>query len=862
MYQFLMTSPPPTVDYIQIRSESNGGGEVVMDKVYNLDNTDTFYAAGYNFTSGYIDDVEVSWSITNPDFVINPNVGINTNFASDFEGTGTLVAVYNFFIQNATSITISVSQNPQIAGTIPDIELEEDFILNLANFELIASDPQDSIDDLKWFITGVDSSIITIPENERGNHIIQFVSINDKFGNMEVIYWLEDSEGNLDSQKAWINITPKNDPPSISGCPNLVVHYDMPYSFDYSTYVKDIDNVPSDLTLSCSDTDYTTISGFTVTYNYPLDMIGDRLVILTVSDGEFEGYTLIKVTIASNRPPSIIANLPDVTLFESEISEALFDLDNYFDDLDGDDPTFSVREGNVEITINSDNTVDFVAPNDWSGTEQVTFRAADIIGGIKEQTVNISVIPVNDPPVIDAIDQLNIRYNYTYILYLEWYISDRDNTFEELMITPSNPDNVTVIGPHLFLLYPEMWEGEPHPYTTTLEIWVSDGFYNVSQNVTINVSDNYPPGVLTPLDDLSMFEDHDLIGVYDLDNHFFDLDGDTIYYTYGNEHIDVIIHQNNNTIDFIPPSDWFGSETILIRATDEDEAFLEDVILVTVIPVNDPPVIGEIPAQKGEHETEWVLDLTEFISDIDNDQADLRVSVNSSYIEVRGQVIVFNYPKDISKDTIWITVNDGELNTTVSVPVTVTTPTSPTPEVPWILLIVTVVLAVLLSGALIARIARYKLEELFLITKSGMLIEHKGIHMDEEKDKDILASMFVAVQSFIKDAFAEEDTEALKRMDYGDKTVLIHMGNYVLLTAFITGQESKIFLKDVKEFIDHLEKRYEGAIEQWNGNYDNLPDIDKLLGSFFDGTFRKEFLKPFNNNIKEETPKEKGDSEA
>jgi hypothetical protein len=169
--------------------------------------------------------------------------------------------------------------------------------------------------------------------------------------------------------------------------------------------------------------------------------------------------------------------------------------------------------------------------------------------------------------------------------------------------------------------------------------------------------------------------------------------------------------------------------------------------------------------------------------------------------------------------------------------------------------------------ALITRIARYKVAELFLITKSGMLIEHKGITKDDDKDKDIVASMFVAVQSFIKDAFAEEDSEFLKRMDYGDKTVLIIMGEYILLTAFIKGQESKRFLNDMEEFIKHLEERFEGAIEMWDGNYENLPRIGDLLEAFFNGTFRKEFLRSNNNQAKNPEPEnehvdEDGDEES
>jgi hypothetical protein len=447
-------------------------------------------------------------------------------------------------------------------------------------------------------------------------------------------------------------------------------------------------------------------------------------------------------------------------------------------------------------------------------------------------------------------------------LDLAWYISDKDNTLEELIISTSNPDNVTVNGSIITLLYPETWDGQSIPYTEALVIYVSDGFYNITYALTITVGDNFPPDILEPLDDLYMFEDTSIISAYDLDEHFYDLDDDTIYYTKGNKSISVVIN-DNNTIDFIPEPNWFGSEMILIRASDSKGAFLEDIILVTVIPKNDAPLISPIPSQKGEYETEWVLDMTQYMSDIDNDLASLNVTVNSPYVEVVGQVLVFNYPKNIKEDDVQITISDGEFNTTISIPVTITAPSIPPAEMPWILLIITVVLAGLLIGAMLSRIARYSVEELFLITKSGMLIVHTGVHKeDDEKDKDIVASMFVAVQSFIKDAFAEDDGEVLKRMDYGEKTVLINMGNSVLLTAFITGQESKLYLNNMKEFVDHLEERYQGAIEMWDGNYENLPDIDELLESFFNGTFKKDYLKPFNNNIDEKVPENEEETET
>ncbi|UCE73302.1 MAG: FG-GAP repeat protein [Methanomassiliicoccales archaeon] len=843
--QFTILTPPPTVDDIKIRSGPNEGGVVITSKIYDLGDTDVYHAAGYNRSYGYIGDVEVGWSSTDSSGSVNPSLGLRTNFTAVSVGEGTIFAVYALGIQNSTTFEVRYSQEPELIDTIPDIPLSEDFGIYHIDLSPYASHPQ-GLSVLKWYLTGVDRSIINVMgENVTGKNLISFVSQNNRYGNMEVTYWLVYDDENKVSQRAWINVSPVNDPPTIGDCPTeLIVRYDTPYSFDFTPYINDIDNTLSELTLTCEDTAPITVSGFVVTFNYPQNMLGDQeYVTLRVSDGDLEGSKLINILITSDYPPEIIEQLQDVDLYENETKLAHFDLSRNFKDPEGERLIFTVLGNkNVGITINSDNTVDFKASEEWSGTEMITFRASDVVGGIAEQTIIVRVIPVNDPPIIHPIDNIQVHYDHNYTFDLFWYISDKDNAIEELTITTSHPDNVRVNGSQIILLYPEYWEGERYPYTVPLTIYVSDGIYNVSRTLNVMVSDNFPPYILNSLDDLFLLEDEELIGAYDLDEYFYDIDGDTLFYTYGNKSIAVTIH-DNHTIDFVPPPDWYGSELILIRAIDVDGAFLEDVIIVTVLPVNDPPTIEAIPPQTVEHSREWILDLTEYLSDIDNDLDSLIVSVNSSYVQVIGHALVFNYPDNITEDIIWITVSDGELETTIPVEITVVSPSAPPSEVPWIWYLITLILVGLLSVVLLTRIARYTLIELFLISKAGMLIEHAGIYKKDDKDKDILASMFVAVQSFIKDAFAEEDTEVLKRMDYGKKTVLIHMGNHVLLTAFIAGQESKSFLKEMKDFIDTLEQKYEGAIEQWDGNYENLPGIEKMLQDFFDKTHKKTFFK-------------------
>lgn len=55
-----------TVDYIIINDTAGGGGNWVGDRTYSPSDTDTFYAHGFNYTEGYIGDVEVTWASNDP----------------------------------------------------------------------------------------------------------------------------------------------------------------------------------------------------------------------------------------------------------------------------------------------------------------------------------------------------------------------------------------------------------------------------------------------------------------------------------------------------------------------------------------------------------------------------------------------------------------------------------------------------------------------------------------------------------------------------------------------------------------------------------------------------------------------------
>jgi outer membrane protein assembly factor BamB len=108
----------PSVDYLQIRDAPGGEGNISLWDNFTLEEyfAKKYYAAAFNFTSGYIGERLVNWTLVGDIGSILPNSGYSTNFTAINEGSGTLFANYTN-ISNST--IISVDYKPDIIMTPP-----------------------------------------------------------------------------------------------------------------------------------------------------------------------------------------------------------------------------------------------------------------------------------------------------------------------------------------------------------------------------------------------------------------------------------------------------------------------------------------------------------------------------------------------------------------------------------------------------------------------------------------------------------------------------------------------------------------------------------------------------------------------
>jgi uncharacterized repeat protein (TIGR01451 family) len=799
---------------------------------------------------------------------VNKDVLNNTNISNQVTLTYAGITNQQFPDEISNSVTTMIKvgniQAPLILNRIPDVTMLEDgppYNIFLESYEY---DFTDSGIDLKWYLTGENESLYIISGEYSDTDIITIIPIPNANGNSLVTLWLEDSEGYTDFQPLWINITPVNDRPIFSEPPDLIIHYDSEYTFNYEPYIFDIDTPIEQLELFATDQIYdeTTsdqkenetlevktnrhleVDGFKVKYFYPESYVGEQIFVnLIVFDGESSDGDFVKVNVTDDYTPILRRELPDIWLYEGETKLNVFDLNEYFEDPDKDSLFYTYGETYVNVTINEDDKVDISSPSEWFGFDTITFRALDPVGAIAEDTIIVTVYPINDPPIIKGVpEEFVVHYNADYNFDLTPYISDTDNTTDELFLILSdknirtNPLNKLEI----IMNYPVSMLGQE----VLVHLVVSDGIDTGSQIITVKITDNWPPEINRELPNIVFNEDEVLINAFNLNDYFIDKDSTTLYYSYGHKNVLITI-KNDGSVDFAAQNDWYGIDLATFRATDPTNAFKESVIEITVNPINDPPIIKPIPVFTGKIEELYRIDLTEYLVDVDNNITDLTISSNSDKIEIiiSGRELVIYSDKPLIEN-ISITVTDGLSETSGNFLIEIvggnkkeTTTNDFINFILWFLILfVIIILSIYVFTSIRRYVGSYKIEEIYWIHKSGLLISQVSVaDVNRKKDREIVSGFLTGIIDFTKEAFLDDENlkgkDGIKEIQMGGKDLLIDNGKYTYLVTVFSGEPGKRLHSKSKRVVNRLELRYNKNLPNWDGNTNDMINSKCIINS-------------------------------
>jgi parallel beta-helix repeat protein len=213
---------------------------------------------------------------------------------------------------------------------------------------------------------------------------------------------------------------------------------------------------------------------------------------------------------------------------------------------------------------------------------------------------SVSAIPMDILPPLPP-KGLTIS-NITYCsVKLSWEPNFEDdlkgyNIYKSNFSNPADPWELmgnSRKGQETFIISNLTEDKEYHFVITAFDEVPNESGYSATVSETTELGP-HGPEIYNSIADFEILEDSyddTSINLYDW---FIDINGDPLTFECeGEEHINVIIYQENGTVVLKPEKDWNGNETLTFSASDI-EYVIYDNITITITPVNDPPQDAEI----------------------------------------------------------------------------------------------------------------------------------------------------------------------------------------------------------------------------------------------------------------------------
>ncbi len=165
-------------------------------------------------------------------------------------------------------------------------------------------------------------------------------------------------------------------------------------------------------------------------------------------------------------------------------------------------------------------------------------------------------------------------------------------------------------------------------------------------------------------------------------------------------------------------------------------------------------------------------------------------------------------------------------------------------EGPWLLFGAIIAIVVILVLILLFLLMQKKkavgadtlIDEVFFMYNDGRLIKHFTRRLKPDMDEDILSSMLVAVQDFVKDSFKDQEG-VLDEMKFGRFQVLLGRGKYIILATIILGDEVEPFRPQIAQCVQDIEEKYGDVLEDWDGEMASVRGATKYIVDLIDGKY-------------------------
>jgi outer membrane protein OmpA-like peptidoglycan-associated protein len=124
----------------------------------------------------------------------------------------------------------------------------------------------------------------------------------------------------------------------------------------------------------------------------------------------------------------------------------------------------------------------------------------------------------------------------------------------------------------------------------------------------------------------------------------------------------------------------------------------------------------------------------------------------------------------------------------------------------------------------------YQVEHAFLVHRhTGLLIAHVAAENAVSQDPQLVSSMLVAIQDFVRDSFSGAEHQGVDQVRLGELRLWSEPGPFALLVAVIRGDPPEGLHDTMRETLSRIHAERYHALENFNGDSEGLGDVDARL---------------------------------
>ena len=392
-----------------------------------------------------------------------------------------------------------------------------------------------------------------------------------------------------------------------------------------------------------------------IEYTPEPDYFGEAILNYSISDGfsdstPVQSNATVTITITPvNDAPTAMA---DSAAMQEDAPPILVDVLTNDTDVDGDNLTItsvSTEFGSASIV---DNKIQYSAGPNANGVAIVTYSVSDNNAGEASATLEITISPVNDAPIVNA-DSVTITEDASATL-IDVLSNDTDIDGDTLTLSTVSSDSgsVSIVNSQIQYIPDENDNG-----TATVNYTITDGSQSASGILTITITPVNDAPVANP-DVATILEDAATTNINVLTNDT-DVDGNTLSISTASTTTGSVSVAGSN-LAYTPEANFNGQAIINYTISDGTDT-AAGVLTVSVTPVNDAPIANPDTATILEDAAATNINVLTNDTDIENDTLSIsEASTSSGSVSVSGNNLIYTPESDFNgQATVNYTLSDG-----------------------------------------------------------------------------------------------------------------------------------------------------------------------------------------------------------